>query len=82
MTVDASGVDSWTATVSVTSCTTGGGSPAETIPKSRLAYWSGPATAKTGTGTATPGQGTPAQAQSLSTPARRSACSQVPQSPL
>ncbi|MFD9224594.1 ice-binding family protein [Streptomyces sp. NPDC060064] len=68
VTVDASGVDSWTVTVSVTNCTTGGGSPAETIPKSRLAYWSGPATAKTGTGTATPGQAIAAQAQSLSTP--------------
>ncbi|MDX6350417.1 MAG: hypothetical protein QOF84_5207 [Streptomyces sp.] len=67
VTVDATGIDSWTATVSVTNFTTGGGSPAETIPKSSVSYWSGPATARIGTGTATPGQATAAQAQILST---------------
>jgi hypothetical protein len=64
--VDASGVDSWTVTVSVTEFTTGGGSPSETIANNRLTYWSGPATVKTGAGTAVPGQATAAQAQGLS----------------
>jgi hypothetical protein len=67
VTVDASGVNSWTATASATDFTSGGGSPAQTIPKSNVSQWSGPVTAQTGSGTATPGQATAAQAQNLST---------------
>jgi hypothetical protein len=48
----------WTATVSSTDFTTGGGTPAETIGNSNVKYWSGAATATTGTGTFTPGQAT------------------------
>ncbi len=66
VTVDASGFSSWTATVSATDFTSGGGSPARTIPKSSVSQWSGPVTAQTGSGTATPGQVTSAQAQNLS----------------
>lgn len=58
----------WTTTVSSTDFTTGGATPAETIPKAAVSYWSGPATATTGTGTFTPGQLTALLAQSLSTP--------------
>ena len=57
----------WTATVSATSFTTGGATATETIANSALSYWSGPATATTGTGTATPGQPTAASAVVLST---------------
>ncbi len=67
VTVDDSGVGSWTATVSTTNSTTGGGTSTETIANSSVSYWSGPATATTGTSTVTPGQATAAQAQSLST---------------
>ncbi|MDR8413997.1 hypothetical protein MTP10_35370 [Nonomuraea sp. 3-1Str] len=45
--------------------TTGGGTTAETIPTSAVLYWSGPATATTGTGTLVPGQINAAAAQSL-----------------
>ena len=59
---------SFTATVSTTAFTTGGGSPHETIPRGAIRYWSGPATAVSGAlGTGTPGQPTAAQAVSLST---------------
>jgi hypothetical protein len=58
----------WTATVSSTDFTTGGGTPAETISKSNVSYWSGPATATTGVGVFTPGQLTALLAQSLSVP--------------
>lgn len=65
--VDDTGVvANWTATVTATNFTTGAGAPAQTIAKGSVSYWSGPFTAKTGTGTATPGQATAAQAQSLS----------------
>ncbi|RKR88938.1 hypothetical protein BDK92_3271 [Micromonospora pisi] len=47
---------SWTATVVATNFTTGGGSPPELILATEIEYWSGPATATTGTGTFTPGQ--------------------------
>lgn len=58
----------WTATVSSTDCTTGGATANETISHSVLSYWSGPATASTGSiSLSTPGQATAAQAQSLST---------------
>lgn len=56
---------SWVATVSATSFTTGGGSPAETIPGAAVSYWSGPATATMGPGAFTPGQADAAAAQTL-----------------
>jgi hypothetical protein len=43
----------WTATAPATNFVTGGGSTAETITKSRLSYWSGPASAVAGTYTGT-----------------------------
>ncbi|WP_249346296.1 hypothetical protein [Microbispora sp. H11081] len=57
----------WVATVSAASggFTTGGGTAAETVPNSAVLYWSGPATATTGTGTFVPGQLDAAAAQSL-----------------
>lgn len=45
---------SFTATVSTTTFTTGGGSSWETIPKTSISYWSG--TASSSTGSCTPGQ--------------------------
>ncbi|MEV7180318.1 hypothetical protein [Kitasatospora sp. NPDC093679] len=57
---------SWVASVTSTSFTTGGGTPAETVPNSAVSYWSGAATATTGTGTFTPGQATAGNAQTLS----------------
>jgi hypothetical protein len=57
---------SWTATVSTTTFTTGGATTAETIAKSVVSYWSGPATSTAGAGTFTPGQLTAANAQALS----------------
>ncbi|ADP81990.1 hypothetical protein [Pseudofrankia inefficax] len=61
-------IGSWTATVSSTNCTTGGATANETISNAALSYWSGPATATTGSiALSTPGQATAAQAQSLST---------------
>lgn len=60
-------VAAWTATVSATAFTTGGGTPAETIANSSVNYWSGPATATSGLGVFTPGQLTALLAQSLST---------------
>jgi large repetitive protein len=58
---------SWTATVTATPFVTGGGTTAETIPLAQVSYWSGPATAVTGTGTFTPGQPTAATAVTLAT---------------
>ncbi|MGF7238511.1 MAG: hypothetical protein ACQSGP_26640 [Frankia sp.] len=55
----------WTATVSSTSFTTGGATPSETISNADVAYWSGPATAATGTATRVPGQLTAAAAVAL-----------------
>ncbi|MBB2910802.1 hypothetical protein FHS43_002065 [Streptosporangium becharense] len=57
----------WTASVSAASggFTTGGGTAAEVIPTSAISYWSGPATATTGTGTFVPGQLTVNDAQTL-----------------
>jgi hypothetical protein len=52
----------WLASVSATGFTTGGGTAAETIPNSRVSYWSGPATATSGDGTPVPGQPNPASA--------------------
>ncbi|MBF9134336.1 hypothetical protein I0C86_36215 [Plantactinospora sp. S1510] len=56
---------SWEATVTATVFQTGGGTPPETILPSEIEYWSGPATATTGTGTFTPGQLTSAEAEPL-----------------
>lgn len=70
VTVDTTLGGSWTATVSATNFGTGGHTTAETITKSRVSYWSGPFTSKTGLGnpTYTPGQATAAQAQALDVP--------------
>lgn len=67
VTVTASGLilPSFTATVSATNFTTGAGGAAQTINKSSISYWSGPATVAL-LQNATPGQATAAQAQSLS----------------
>jgi hypothetical protein len=51
----ASTAGSWTATVSSTSFTTGGGTPAETIPNSDVNYDPGQALSPTGTAVFTPG---------------------------
>ncbi|GAA0357596.1 hypothetical protein GCM10010151_54030 [Actinoallomurus spadix] len=60
------GVAGWTATVTATKFTTGGGTSAETIPNSAVAYWSGPVTASSGGGTRVAGQTTAAQRVPLS----------------
>lgn len=49
-------VATWTATASASAFTTGGGTPAETIPNSSVSYWSGAATSTAGEGVFTPGQ--------------------------
>jgi hypothetical protein len=56
----------WTASVASTSFTTGGATPAETVPVADVSYWSGPVTAFTGNGTRTPGQAAAANAVVLS----------------
>jgi hypothetical protein len=56
----------WTASVSSTAFTTGGGTTSETIPNTAVSYWSGPATSTTGTGTFTPGQAAAGNAVILS----------------
>ncbi|MFC8849446.1 MULTISPECIES: hypothetical protein [unclassified Micromonospora] len=61
-------VANWVATVSATAFISGGGTPEETITPNLIEYWSGPATATTGTGTFVPGQLTAAQAVTLSVP--------------
>ncbi|MEV4748078.1 hypothetical protein AB0K21_17030 [Streptosporangium sp. NPDC049248] len=61
------GMPPWTATVSATNFTTGGGSPAQTITKANISYWSGTVTDSSGGGNRTPGQTTAAQAVPLST---------------
>lgn len=68
VTVTATGAiaPSFTATVSATVFTTGARTSNETIPKTSIRYWSGPATAVTGLlGGGTPGQPTAAQAVDL-----------------
>ena len=55
----------WTATVSATAPATGAGTAAQKIPLGGVTYWSGPATATTGTGTFTPGQATASLAVNL-----------------
>ncbi|MET7864018.1 hypothetical protein [Micromonospora taraxaci] len=57
---------SWEASVTATVFQTGGGTPAETVTPEEIDYWSGPATATTGTGTFTPGQLTAGDAAPLS----------------
>jgi hypothetical protein len=59
---------SWTVMVTATTFVTGGGTAAETIPLTQITYWSGPATASTGTGTFTPGQASAAAAVNLTVP--------------
>ena len=58
---------SFTATVSTSVFTTGGGGTNETIAKAAVSYWSGPATLTVGSLNGTPGQVNAAAAQSLST---------------
>lgn len=55
----------WTATATSTSFTTGGGTTPETIANTAISYWSGPATATSGTGTFTPGQANAGAAQAM-----------------
>jgi hypothetical protein len=55
----------WTASVVSTTFTTGGGTAAETVPLADISYWSGAATATSGSGTFTPGQLTAVNAQVL-----------------
>jgi hypothetical protein len=50
------GSASWTATVTGTAFITGSGTAQQTIPLTQVTYWSGPATAISGSGTFTPGQ--------------------------
>lgn len=57
----------WTVAVTGSDFTTGRGSPDETIAKSAVAYWSGPATSVSGLGTPLPGQPSSAQRVALST---------------
>ncbi|WP_091458651.1 hypothetical protein [Micromonospora inyonensis] len=57
---------SWVATVTASVFQTGGGTPPETVLPEEIDYWSGPATATTGTGTFTPGQATAGDAEPLS----------------
>lgn len=69
VTVTASGLvaPSFTATVSTSIFTTGTGGPNESIAKTSIFYWSGPATAVSGlAGGGTPGQPTAADAVDLS----------------
>jgi hypothetical protein len=58
----------WTASVVSTDFTTGGATAGETIPSSNVSYWSGPATATSGTGVFTPGQPTAGDADIINTP--------------
>ncbi|AVT36548.1 hypothetical protein C6W10_08735 [Plantactinospora sp. BB1] len=60
--------NTWTVTVTSTPFITGSGSAAQTIPTSRVSYWSGPVTRHTGGGNLVPGQPTSAQAQALTVP--------------
>ncbi len=59
---------SWTATVIASDFTTGGATGPETIPNINVLYWSGPATATTGTGSFTPGQAAAGNAQIINVP--------------
>jgi hypothetical protein len=57
----------WTVRVSATPFTTGGGAAGQRVAPSAIAYWSGPATARSGTAVLAPGQLGPAQAVPLTT---------------
>lgn len=57
---------SWTSTVSSTDFKTGGGTADETIGKANVSYYSGAATASTGTAVRVPGQATALLAQDMS----------------
>lgn len=59
-------VGTWTASVSSTDFTTGGATADETIAKGQVTYWSGAATASSGTAVFTAGQLLAANAQALS----------------
>ncbi len=59
-------VGSWTASVTSSSFSTGGGTAAETISNTNVSYASGMATSATGIGVMTPGQVSTAVAQALS----------------
>jgi hypothetical protein len=52
----------WTASVSATTFSNGHQSPNQQLPRSSIAYWSGPVLHRTGTATLVPGQAGPAQA--------------------
>jgi len=56
----------WTASVSSTDFTTGGATANETVAKGQVTYWSGAASASSGTAVFTPGQATSGNAQALS----------------
>ena len=56
---------SWTATVTGTAFISGSGTAQQTIPLTRVTYWSGPATATSGSGTFTPGQAAASNAVNL-----------------
>jgi hypothetical protein len=58
----------WTVSVSGSDFTAGAGTPAETIARANVAYWSGPATATSGPATFLPGQLLAGDAASLSAP--------------
>jgi|HubBroStandDraft_3_1064219.scaffolds.fasta_scaffold00221_9 alpha-tubulin suppressor-like RCC1 family protein len=62
------GSASWTATVTGTAFVTGSGTPQETIPLTQVTYWSGLATAASGSGTFTPGEPAAANAVNLTVP--------------
>ncbi|HSZ31398.1 MAG TPA: hypothetical protein VK784_16785, partial [Pseudonocardiaceae bacterium] len=58
----------WTATVTGTAFVSGSGTPQETIPLTQVTYWSGLATAASGSGTFTPGQLAAPNAVNLAVP--------------
>jgi alpha-tubulin suppressor-like RCC1 family protein len=60
------GSASWTVSVTSTAFITGSGGAQQTIPLTQVTYWSGPATATSGSGTFTPGQLAAANAVDLS----------------
>jgi hypothetical protein len=68
---------SWTASVVSSDFTTGVGTPNETVPATRLDYWSGPATGTAGNGTFTPGQPARADLAPLDTTASLTAFSHI-----
>ena len=59
---------SFTATVSTSVFTPGRGSPAETIAKTSISYWSGPATSSVGSQTPVPGQASAASGREPRSP--------------